>query len=49
MRTHAQIARFFSGLELLPPGVVQLHRWQPGREARTSDEIAAYCGLGRKP
>jgi hypothetical protein len=49
MRTHAQIARFFSGLDLLPPGVVQLHRWQPGRAAQTSDEIAAYCGLGRKP
>jgi tRNA A58 N-methylase Trm61 len=48
MRTHAEVSRFFSGLELLPPGIVQLHRWQPGRAVETSDEIAAYCGLGRK-
>jgi len=33
LRTHAEISRFFDGLELLPPGVVQLHHWEPGAAA----------------
>ncbi|MGH3253039.1 MAG: SAM-dependent methyltransferase [Trebonia sp.] len=49
IRTRAQIARFFSGLDLLPPGLVQLHRWQPGTEVAAEGELAAYCGLARKP
>jgi SAM-dependent methyltransferase len=50
LRTHAEIARFFDGLELLPPGVVQLHRWEPGAAApETGQQVPAYCGLARKP
>jgi hypothetical protein len=50
LRTHAEIARFFDGLDLLEPGLVQVHRWQPGSIALgTSDQIAAYAGLARKP
>jgi S-adenosyl methyltransferase len=50
LRSHAEISRFFDGLELLPPGVVQLHRWNPGALAPDSGEqIPAYCGLARKP
>ena len=49
LRTHAEISRFFDDLELLPPGVVQLHRWEPGALAVDSGEqIPAYCGLARK-
>ena len=29
LRTPQQIARFFDGLELLPPGVVSCSRWRP--------------------
>jgi len=50
LRTLAGISRFFEGTSLLDPGVVQLHRWRPASGAPDSDEeIAAYCGLGRKP
>jgi S-adenosyl methyltransferase len=49
LRTHAEIAAFFSGTDLLPPGVVQYHQWHPGEPARDVEgEVAAYCGLGRK-
>jgi trans-aconitate methyltransferase len=50
LRTHAEISAFFAGTELLPPGVVQYHQWHPGEPARDAEgEVAAYCGLGRKP
>jgi hypothetical protein len=49
LRTHAEIADFFDGLELLPPGVVQLPRWAPGSAAPGPGEtVPAYCGLARK-
>jgi hypothetical protein len=50
LRTHAQVARFFDGLQLLEPGLVQVHKWQPGSVAPgDNDQIAAYAGLARKP
>jgi hypothetical protein len=50
MRTHAQVSRFFDGLELVEPGVVQLHRWRPGAGDLAPDgELANYGGVGRKP
>jgi hypothetical protein len=49
LRTQAQIARFFDGLQLLEPGLVQVYRWQPGWAAPDDGEqIAAYAGLARK-
>jgi hypothetical protein len=49
LRTHAEIARFFDGLQLLEPGLVQVQRWQPGSAAPDDGEqIAAYAGLARK-
>jgi hypothetical protein len=50
LRTRAEIMRFFDGLELLEPGLVQVHRWQPG--SLTADpgyEVPGYAGLARKP
>ena len=50
LRTQAEIARFFDGARLLEPGLVQVHRWQPGSAALDDGEqIAAYAGLARKP
>ena len=50
LRTHAEISAFFAGTDLLPPGVVQYHQWRPGEPVGDAEgEIAAYCGLGRKP
>jgi hypothetical protein len=48
-RTYAGVRRFFEGLELVEPGVVQLHRWRPGPgDLDTSRELANYGGVGRK-
>ena len=30
LRTREEVARFFDGLELVPPGVVYVHAWRPG-------------------
>jgi hypothetical protein len=50
LRTHAEISAFFTRTDLLPPGVVQHHQWHPGEPVGDAEgEIAAYCGLGRKP
>jgi hypothetical protein len=54
MRSHAQVSQFFAGLDLVPPGVVQLHRWRPASIGASSiigqdHELANYGGVGRKP
>ena len=49
-RTHAEVARFFDGLELVGPGVVQVHRWQPDpTTVAAGADIPVHCGVGRKP
>jgi len=50
LRSHDEICRFFDGLHLLAPGLVQVQRWRPGAAAPDDgEEIAAYAGLARKP
>jgi hypothetical protein len=49
-RSHDDVSAFFAGLDLLEPGVVQLHRWRPGTgDPGSGRELANYGGLGRKP
>ncbi|MGH3388727.1 MAG: SAM-dependent methyltransferase [Actinomadura sp.] len=49
-RTPEEIGRFFDGLEMLGPGVVSVSRWRAGPEPwAEADEVAAFCGLARKP
>jgi S-adenosyl methyltransferase len=49
-RSHPEIERFFGGLEMIEPGLVQLHRWRPGPGVGDNNrDLAAYGGLGRKP
>jgi hypothetical protein len=48
-RTHAEVCRFFTGLELVEPGVVQVHRWRPGTgDQDGSRNLAIYAGIGLK-
>jgi hypothetical protein len=50
LRTHAQVCRFFEGLDLVEPGVVQLHRWPTApTDAAYHDDLANYGAVGRKP
>ncbi len=49
-RTHAEVRQFFAGLDLVDPGVVQVHRWQAGAGDPGHDrELAIYAGVARKP
>jgi trans-aconitate methyltransferase len=48
-RSHAEVCRFFDGLELVEPGVVQLHRWRSGTaDVGQGRELPNYGGVGRK-
>ncbi len=48
-RGYPEVMRFFEGLEMVEPGLVQLHRWRPGSGVDTGKNLAAYGGVGRKP
>jgi trans-aconitate methyltransferase len=49
-RTHADVCQLFAGLDLVEPGVVQVHRWRAGSEHPGNDrDLAIYAGVGRKP
>jgi S-adenosyl methyltransferase len=49
MRDRAAITRFFDGLELLEPGVVQPQQWRPGPGQEGPPQVTAWCGVARKP
>jgi len=48
-RTRDQVARFFGGLELVEPGVVQLSKWRPRSGAESAAAAALWGGVARKP
>jgi len=47
-RSHAEIARFFTGLELLPPGLVPVQQWRPQSELEAKAKSAMWGGVARK-
>ncbi|HEY1699759.1 MAG TPA: SAM-dependent methyltransferase [Trebonia sp.] len=51
LRGPDQLARFFEGLELVPPGLATVPQWRPGPAADREPESGAfsYCAVGRKP
>jgi hypothetical protein len=50
LRSRAEVARFFDGLELLEPGLVQWHQWRPeAGDAAPDDFKSGHCGVARKP
>src|SRR5262249_29597317 len=51
LRTPQQIAAFFDGLDLLPPGVVSCSRWRPSLTPAGGQPVAVdeFCGVARKP
>ena len=48
-RSYPEVLRFFDGLEMVEPGLVELHRWRPGLGVDTGKNLAAYGGVGLKP
>jgi hypothetical protein len=51
LRSPEQIAGFFHGLELVPPGVVSATQWRPASSdiGGEADEVELMTGIGLKP
>jgi len=49
MRDREAISRFFDGLDLVEPGVVQPQQWRPDPGALSAPLVTAWCGVARKP
>jgi hypothetical protein len=47
-RSRDEVARFFCGLELVPPGVVQVHEWRPDGPLDPDAPASVWCAVGRK-
>jgi hypothetical protein len=49
LRAKAEVAAFFDGLELVPPGMVNAPQWRPETEEEANSPAALWCGVARKP
>ena len=47
-RSRAETTAFLDGLEIIPPGVVQCHRWRPAPGADVSREVSGWAAVARK-
>ena len=47
-RTHAEVARFFDGLGLVPSGVVPVPEWRPGSELESRVKSSMWGGVARR-
>jgi hypothetical protein len=48
-RDRAAVAWFFTGLELVEPGLVQASKWRPSSEMEAASPAALWAGVARKP
>jgi hypothetical protein len=49
LRDRPAVARFFDGLELAEPGLVQASKWRPISESEAASPAALWGGVARKP
>jgi S-adenosyl methyltransferase len=47
-RTREQVARFFTGTDLVEPGLVPIEDWRPGPGPADAGRSAGWGGVGRK-
>lgn len=47
-RDRAAVAGFFTGLELVEPGLVQASKWRPASETEAASPAALWAGVARK-
>jgi hypothetical protein len=47
-RTREQVARFFTGTDLVEPGLVPMEKWRPDSGTSPSGNSAGWCAVGRK-
>jgi hypothetical protein len=48
-RSRDEIARFFEGLDLVPPGISDVAAWRPGTPPADTSRVLVLGGIGRKP
>lgn len=48
LRDRAQVERFFNGLQLVPPGLVQCSKWRPGSDFEAAAPAALWGGVAGK-
>jgi hypothetical protein len=48
-RSRDEIQRFFDGLSLVEPGLVQARQWRPGPADETDGDLVLWAGVARKP
>jgi hypothetical protein len=48
-RSHADVLRFFDGLELVEPGIVRAPEWRPETELDAAGTSTMWSGIARKP
>ena len=49
LRTRAEVSRFFDGLDLVKPGVVQLPQWRPDPGTGDAHQLPMWVGVAQKP
>ncbi len=47
-RSHAEVTRFFDGLDVVEPGVVPVPQWRPDSEIEANRRSVMWGGVGRK-
>jgi hypothetical protein len=47
-RDRAAVSRFFAGLDLVEPGLVQASKWRPASELEAESPAALWAGVARK-
>jgi hypothetical protein len=47
-RSREQVAGFFAGLDMMPPGLVNVSAWRPAQVGPAPEPVVFYGGIGRK-
>jgi hypothetical protein len=48
-RSHAEVMRFFGGLDMVEPGLVRIQEWRSSSEIEAKSPAALWGGIGGKP
>src|SRR6202012_2399235 len=48
-RSRAEMMRFFTGLDLVDPGLVRVEEWNPDPDPSETGHSTLWCALARKP
>jgi trans-aconitate methyltransferase len=48
-RGRDEVARFFDGLDIVPPGLVRVHHWRPAGDTDPDAQPPIWCAVAHKP